>query len=394
MKKNYLFLAAATTLFAACVQTDVVNDIPEPQQQAISFDAFANKTTRAEIEDDDDLQSVNGGFHVWGYKYRGDEAEYTVFNNEPISWDATNSTWSYTNTQYWDQTATYKFYAVAPKAPQGVNYAIGDGNVAQWNKYMIKITGATSGKSTDVTDYLIDRDGKSSKIDNNQKTLTGKAGFDNGVVSFNFNHIMAKLSFKFKAGVDENITITSLKMTGWNNGTGTFTQSETTVPSTVTNGEWDFETNVNADDDDCIIIDNSNKVSGVNKDNAKACNRSFIMVPQTITHSDANATNATPEKGLTFTISYTIIHGYVDGSAEANAANNDPKDEVFLNQVGILPTTQVWGTDTHTTYTIIVSPTKIEFGDPTIEDWSVEDRDAVDDDDEDNTDREDDNLPL
>ena len=259
---------------------------------------------------------------------------------------------------------------------------------------MIKITGATSGKSSEVTDYLIDRDGKSSKLNNAQVQVTGREGFDNGVVSFDFNHIMAKLSFKFIAGVDENITITSLKMTGWDNGAGTFTQSETAAPSTVDNEEWKITSSDIAADDECIIIDNNNSVSGVNKNNAVACNRSFIMVPQTITYVAPVAANGTTaavaESGLTFTISYTIIHGHVDDSEAANAATNDPKDEVFINQVGILPTSQVWGTDTHTTYTIIVSPTKIEFGDPTIEDWSVEDTDG----DGNNNNNTDNNLPL
>ena len=46
MKKNYLFLAAAATMFTACVQSDLVSEIPEAAPQAIDFDAFANKTTR------------------------------------------------------------------------------------------------------------------------------------------------------------------------------------------------------------------------------------------------------------------------------------------------------------------------------------------------------------
>ncbi len=368
-------LAAATMMLAACAETDLVNEIAvEETPQAISFETFANKATRAEITQTSDLQTTNGGFHVWGYKNRGNEAEYTVFDNIPVSWVAQDEDvaahWGYDDPQYWDKTATYKFYAAAPKSS---NYSIS-------NK-LITVNNVTSGKSTDVTDYLIDRDG-----------VTNVNGALKQPVQFDFNHIMAKLSFKFKAGVNENITITSLKMTGWDAGAGTFTQNTTDVPTTVAHTEWNIATPNIADGNECVIIDN-NPLSGVNSTTAIDGGYSYIMVPQTITHSDAIATNDTPEKGLTFTISYTIINDYVDDSTDAITAGNDPKDEVFINQVGILPTDQVWGTDTHTTYTIIVSPTKIEFGDPTIEDWSVEDGDG-DDDDDDDTQRAEDELPL
>lgn len=360
MKKQYFMIAAAATLFAACAETDLIDEVSVQEvPQAIGFETFANKQTRAEITQTSHLQTATGGFHVWGYKNRGDEAEYTVFDNIPVSWvdpvvnndgTTTNGYWTYDVPQYWDQTATYKFYAVAPKASQTVSYAIGDGTVNNWNKYMIKITGATSGKSTEVTDYLIDRDGKSSKINNQQVQITGSEGFDDGIVSFNFNHIMAKLSFMFKAGVNENITITSLKMTGWDAGAGTFTQNATNVPSSVANTEWTIATPVIANSDECVIIDSSNSLSGVNNTNAIPGGYSYIMVPQKIDGGD-----------LTFTISYTITR----------TVNGNSVTETFKDQVGVLEADQVWGTDTHTTYTIVVSPDKIEFGDPTIITWSV-----------------------
>ena len=372
MKKNYFMLAATAALFAACAETDLVNEIVvEETPQAIGFDAFANKTTRAEITDIDDLKTNEGGFHVWGYKSTDRWlTSYTVFDNIPVSWVAPvraddgsvtkNGYWTYDVPQYWDKTATYEFYAAAPKSS---NYSIS-------NK-LITVNNVTSGKSSDVTDYLIDRNG-----------VTNVNGALKQPVQFEFNHIMSKISFKFKSGVNasDKINITSLTMTGWNNGSGKFVQNATAVPNAPAHSEWSID---QAGQGSCVIIDEDNEVSNITSSTAVAGGYSYIMVPQTITYTEADldATPAVQESGLTFTISYEIVKSNTD-------------TEVFTNQIGILPTTQTWGTDTHTTYTIIVSPTKIEFGDPTIQGWSVEDGDGDDDDDDDDTARTEDTLPL
>ena len=358
MKKNYFMLALATMMMAACAENDLINEMAtEDAPQAIEFDAFANKTTRAEITEPSHLQAPSGGFHVWGYKTRGSEAEYTVLYNEPVSWD--ESKWDYENTQYWDETATYQFYAAAPKAPTNVTYSIGG------NK-MITIKGATSGLSTSVTDYLIDRNGIAST-----QGKTGLESFTDGVVSFSFNHIMAKLSFKFRASVAETIKITSLTMSGWNSGAGTFTQTSTSTSTTVANDEWSISA---AAAGVCTIIDGNNPCTTTNTA-AEGGGYSFIMVPQTITYvapiPATEAAAAVAEAGLTFTISYYIINGFDDSAA--NRPTDDPVDEFFKDQVGILKATQVWGTDAHTTYTIVVGPDAIEFGTPTVNTWSVTD---------------------
>ena len=82
MKKQYFMIAAAATLFAACAETDLIDEVSVQEvPQVIGFETFANKQTRAEIKQTSDLQTATGGFHVWGYKNRGSEDEYTVFNN-------------------------------------------------------------------------------------------------------------------------------------------------------------------------------------------------------------------------------------------------------------------------------------------------------------------------
>lgn len=318
MKKNYFMLAAAAMMFAACSQSDLVDEIQESAPQVIEFSTFANKTTRAEITDTTALQSSTEGFKVWGTKtYSGTPT--TVFDGVKVYYSG--GAWTYDNKKYWDETATYDFYAVAPC---DTNSTISAGKIT--------IKDVASGKSADSKDYLIDRNGN-----------TGVAGSVKAIVPFDFNHTMAKLSFVLQAGVAEYITVTSLTMTGWDNALGKFVQTLNATPTTNSLEEWSMQTAKVAGSatlvgtgagDASILLPNTK--AGVNvKD-------TYIMVPQTIAAND-----------LTFTINYTI------------------NGEDFTAQVGQVATAQTWGTDTHTTYTIIVAPNVINFDVNSVAGWTT-----------------------
>lgn len=320
MKKNYLFLAAAATMFTACVQSDLVSEMPEAAPQAIGFDAFAEKTTRAEITNVDDLHTV--GFQVWGYKAPTATPmswtnQFTVFDNVTVS----GTPFTYTEKKYWDRTSSYKFYAVAPSSDKA-SYSIAP------TTGMITITGAESAKSTVSKDYLIDRNG--SDVVNGEYT-----GTQHDPVYFDFHHIMSKVSFQLKAAVNEEIVVTRLVMQGWNSGNGKFTQTLTATPSSADNkDEWTIPTSgaglvnlVGTDATQASISLNSDMTT------VSKVTDEYIMVPQIIA-PDA----------LTFIIDFKI------GTEE------------FIGQVGKLASQQVWGTDAHTTYTISVGPAEINFG--------------------------------
>lgn len=324
MKKFYVLLAVAAML-ASCAETDLVNPIPESEPQAIGFETFAQKATRAEITSVDVLKTV--GFNVWGYKAPTADPmdwtnQYPIFEKTTVTF--TDGAWGYTDTQYWDRTSTYKFYAVAPVEPTDVTYSI----VPETG--MISIEGAASAISTASHDYLIDRDG-------NVGVDGAYTGTDHAAVDLDFHHVMSKLSFQLKAAVPEEITINSLTMSGWNEKVGNFTQKLTTKPSTAADiSEWSISTASTAgsielvgasasDKDGTIVLDKD--MSTISK-----VTDEYIMVPQAIA-----------AETLTFTISFTI-----DG-------------EKFVNQVGKLNTVQTWGTDAHITYTISVGPDVIDF---------------------------------
>ena len=127
MKKNYFLLAASTMMFAACAQTDMVNEVvTEEAPQAIGFETFANKQTRAAENNATSsyswsLSDHHTSFMVWGYK---NVTNAKVFDGVTVSYIDTNSDsqaddWDYVSNSgfpvYWDKTATrYDFYAAAP----------------------------------------------------------------------------------------------------------------------------------------------------------------------------------------------------------------------------------------------------------------------------------------
>lgn len=331
MKKNYFMLAAATMMFAACAETDLVNEIAvEETPQAISFETFAQKATRAELTD---VTLKTAGFQVWGYKAPTADpmdwsSQYTVFNNVSVSYDNTKSIWNSAVTKYWDRTSTYKFYAAAP-ASDAAYYSIAPATG------MITITGAGSAKSTASKDYLIDRDGKN--VDG------AYSGTEHTAVEFDFHHIMSKLSFELKAAVPADIVVTRLVMTGWNSGNGTFVQTLTATPTSADNySEWTIPT---AGEGSVTLVGtgaNDATIELPKEGTEKPVADKYIMVPQIITPST-----------LTFTIDFMI------------------GDEVFTAQVGKLASQQIWGTDAHTTYTISVGPDVIDFNVTNVCGWDA-----------------------
>ena len=337
MKKSYLMMAAAATMFAACTQADFVNPVPETEQE-IGFENHVGKTTRAEIVDEYAL-AAEGGFVVWGYKTPTANKAWgsattifdgvNVFASEVAGVAGAATTWTYTNKKYWDKTSTYNFYAVAPYNPTSGEYSISGAEAG-----LITITGAQSALASVSDDFLIDRSNGAKGVDGAAVNTEGK----HNAVGFNFNHVMAKVTLQLLSNdINEGdvITVKKLTMSGWNSNKGTFAQDALYEASTTNIDEWTLATDILATAGTVTF----NKDGGytLNETTAVAVEDSYIMVPQTIAAST-----------LKFTVDFTITYG-AGGSEE------------FIGHEGTLAEVQTWGTDTHTTYTIKVGPQPIEF---------------------------------
>lgn len=320
-------MAAAATMFAACTQTDFVNEVPETEQ-AIGFDNHVAKSTRAEITNEAAL-STEGGFVVWGWKTpTATPLDWTaakatqIFNAQTVS--GGDGAWTYSPKKYWDKMSTYNFYAVAPVSPSSGAYSVANAATG-----FVTITGVKSARAAESDDFLIDRNGA--------KEVNGNYTGTHDKVNFDFNHIMSKVTLQLQCGginAGDKITVTSLTMTGWNSNNGTFIQTLDATPTTTDNiSEWSTTPAGTAGNAQFTGSYELTPASAGGTAPIVAVD-SYIMVPQTVTE-------------LTFTLNYTIT--YADSSTED-----------FLAHSGKL-TAQTWGTDTHTTYTIIVGPAPIEF---------------------------------
>ena len=134
MRSKYYLIAAAATLLVACAQTDNFKDV-DTSDVAIGFsDAYIGKITRATNAGEMTASNTNGTssgtlctvgntMEVWGWKQNKDASYTQVFSQQTVTYTSSVVTgsgtpgtqWSYSPLKFWDRTASYKFYAVAPK---------------------------------------------------------------------------------------------------------------------------------------------------------------------------------------------------------------------------------------------------------------------------------------
>lgn len=131
MRKSYLIIAAAATLFAACQESDTFrNDIQEGGVEigeAIGFTSFTEKVTKA--QNSDALYSWTffnhqESFQVWARKNNQPLKEIFDGTKVTVTENAGVYTYSYSPERYWDKVAdNYFFYAAAPAPADGAAWS-------------------------------------------------------------------------------------------------------------------------------------------------------------------------------------------------------------------------------------------------------------------------------
>ena len=165
MKKT-LFAALALAFVASCSNEEVVE---MAQKEAIGFDnAFINNSTRSVYDPSYASNKMFNDFKVYGFV--SDAALWT--EGETVTGP---TTWTYSNTQYWINGASYTFHAVAP--------------ATGWTK---TAASAANGVSLDFSN-----NGKSDVL-YSTATATGAATGQNKTVELTFRHILSKVKFSFE----------------------------------------------------------------------------------------------------------------------------------------------------------------------------------------------------
>ena len=170
MKKNYFMLAAATMMLAACAETDLVNEVNTvAEPQAIGFETFANKATRATENTKEgyagNLETHHKSFKVWASKQLADNSYVDVYAATSPGTVTYGTAWVADPLKYWDKAAeNYQFYAAAPAE-------------ASWN--------ATNTNSADgcitLADYVLKGESKDNvaTLNNSLKGTWGEATTSN-----------------------------------------------------------------------------------------------------------------------------------------------------------------------------------------------------------------------
>ena len=124
MKKDFLLIAAAATMLAACVNLDTLQDYNTQQDGendgSIGFTSFAENATKGQAENSEALYTWTfynhqESFKVWGRK--AGQATHEIFDGTTVTVaeDAGVYTYTYSPARFWDKSATkYHFYAAAP----------------------------------------------------------------------------------------------------------------------------------------------------------------------------------------------------------------------------------------------------------------------------------------
>ncbi|MBQ5911609.1 MAG: fimbrillin family protein [Bacteroidaceae bacterium] len=394
MKKNYLFLAAATTLFAACVQTDVVTDIPEPQQQAISFETFANKQTRAENSGAgykaNDLSNHHTTFKVWASKLVAENDPSTNATSKYVPVYADNapgtvtytSSWTASPLKYWDKTATsYEFYAAAPAVPSqfDANDAIIYGWVAtntnSASGYLKFINYVLKGTSSDNLASITPTNDAWTELDDvndidlmiaapcnvpnaNYKTTPS-------AVNLNFIHILSRLNIAVKATTTANgatyspeIVLTELNVCGLKNK-GTFTESTVNTLASGTHVRWSNTESVDIDVNSTpYVLQAHIDGNGLTLTQTAQYTHKYLIIPQLVENKSASANVASaPNNGEVYLqIKYTVDSEEYEtyySLAQAFGIAFDNQD----NDTENLAFNEGW----QNTLTITISPDEITF---------------------------------
>ena len=228
MKKLFTILAVAATL-VSCAKEDVVR---EAEGEAIQFgNAFVENSTRAndpsysanDIKSFNVYGTVNGVVIYPGTEITKGTADYSEAWTCPVD-------------QYWIAGANYEFVGIV------------DGN-----KSGVTATTVENGMPTSIS-YTAD-----GKTDLLCQTITKTANTDgtaNGLVAFNFNHLLSKVNFTVNNGSEDaggysfvvkNITFNGATAATYDVATATWKTPATATGNTVIGNERTVKDNENND---------------------------------------------------------------------------------------------------------------------------------------------------
>ncbi len=364
MKKQYFLMAMAATMFAACSQTEVIDEVVDNSTpKAIGFTTYTEGQTRAENSSANyewDLEKHHSTFKVWAYKKVSNDK---VFTGDIVSHDGTK--WDYTNTRYWDKAASwYEFYAAAP---QNFNWVLNEKTADKNDDYFtlanyeLKGDNLNSGGFSDYKESFSEANDKDLMIAEPKKVENANFNTD---VQLNFIHILSRLNITVKkdGSVDDQVNLVKLDVVDLKN-IGNFNEDH--IIGTLADGitsRW-----TPADNYTTITYDNNDVVETDAKYAVQA-----LVIPQnaevTSVSVNLDGTNITVEKKPYIRIQYTITP--TGGNAETFVAYYN-LSKAFGEDAEI-----AFNEGWENTLNITIHPDDITF-DANVAKWSTTNKDLI-----------------
>ena len=247
---NVTTVLLVALLMISCSENEVTEVSPDAHPQ-MTFGVYTGTSTRGvdtdntSILDSPDASDKYGGFGIMGYftgNQKWEDAKATTapgfMHNQKVAWDSSESAWTYSPTKYWPNNKNDKisFFAYAPYE-------------SAWQtgtKAGVIVCDATAKGIPYITFKLKEGDNLPKMVDLvvADKTDQQYTAENGGKVSFQFNHTLARVSFKAKLGEgeftgmdgDESfVYITEMWIVGSNHGTtsadGNMSLLNTAAPS-------------------------------------------------------------------------------------------------------------------------------------------------------------------
>lgn len=363
MKKQYFLMAMAATMFAACLQTEVIDEVVDNSTpKAIGFTTYAEGQTRATENSKESyseyLHNHHETFKVWAYK---DVADDKVFNGDVVTYkevigsDPVTKDWQYDNTRYWDKAATtYQFYAAAP---QRDDWHLNMNTEAQGDDYFTLASFELKGDNANKTGFSERIESFKGELENDiDLMIAAEKEVSNSnfgeKVELNFIHILSRLNITVKKAtqVDDVVNLVELEVVNLKNF-GNFDESKKngTDLSNGTTDRWEKLENYNT------ITYNNNDVVGTDAKYAVQA----LVIPQKAEVEDVKldgkgmAPTPKPYIRIKYTITPTgsgaITETFVAYYNLATAFTASPHTDIDFNEG--------WENNLH----ITITPSEIEF---------------------------------
>lgn len=216
---------AAVAMLASCSNDETTGKAVNGN--TIKFDGFVNKSVKGAAND---LNSTTfTSFQVWGLMSKGDQTG-TPFVGTTVT--KSGSEWTYNGNVYWENGYNYSFVAIAPA---GFGTFNAPSTVGEYGSIDFK-----NGEGTTDLIYDIDDTYATNAV---STTTTCPAA-----IGFTFNHLLSRVKFAFKNGMDDGSTInvTGVTITNAN------TKATATLGATAT---WEL-----ADDNDVAELSFGNVI--------------------------------------------------------------------------------------------------------------------------------------